>query len=50
MGASCAVTCAKEYQAANETSDTLMWAYDEVPGDVVLEVEVPVNRCPSRVS
>ena len=40
MGESCAVTCAEGYQAVNETSGTLMWAYDEVAGDVVLEVAV----------
>ena len=32
MGESCAVTCTEGYQAANETSGALMWAYDEVTG------------------
>ena len=41
MGESSAVTCAEEYQAVNETSGTLTCAYDEVVGDVVLEVAVP---------
>ena len=40
VGESCAVTCAEEYHAANETSGTLTCAY-EVAGDVVLEVAVP---------
>ena len=35
------VTFAEEYHAANETSGTLTCAYDEVAGDVVLEVAVP---------
>ena len=41
MGLSCAVTCTEGCQAANETSGTLVWVYDEVAGDVVLEVAVP---------
>ena len=47
MGESCAVTCTEAYQAANETSGTLMWAYDEVAGGVVLVVAVP--KCLSVV-
>ena len=47
MRESCAVTCAEGYQAANETSGTLTCAYDEVAGDVVLEVAVP--KCLSVV-
>ena len=43
-----AVTCAEGYQAANETGGTLTCAYDEVAGDVVLEVAVP--KCLSVVS
>ena len=41
MGESYAVTCAEGYQAANETGGILTCAYDEVAGDVVLEVAVP---------
>ena len=37
-GESCAVTCVEGYQAANETSGTLTCVYEEVAGDVVLEV------------
>ena len=47
MGESCAVTCAEGYQAANETSGTLTCVYDEVAGDVVLEVAAP--KCLSVV-
>ena len=47
MGESCAVTCAEGYPAANETGGTLTCAYDEVAGDVVLEVAVP--KCLSVV-
>ena len=36
----CAVTCAEGYQAANDIGGTLTCAYDEVAGDVVLEVAV----------
>ena len=37
---SCAVTCVEGYQTANEISGTLTCAYEEVAGDVVLEVAV----------
>ena len=47
MGESCAATCVEGYQAPNETSGTLTCAYDEVAGDVVLEVAVP--KCLSVV-
>ena len=40
MGESCAVTCVEGYQAANETSGTLTCVYEEIAGDVVLEVAV----------
>ena len=40
VGESCAVTCAEEYQAANETSGILTCACGEVAGNVVLEVAV----------
>ena len=38
MGESCAVTYVEGCQAANETSGTLTCVYNEVAGDVVLEV------------
>ena len=38
MGESCAVTFVEGCQAANETSATLTCVYNEVAGDVVLEV------------
>ena len=40
MGESCAVTCVEGYQAANETSGILTCLYEEVAGDVDLEVAV----------
>ena len=41
VGESCAVTYVEGCQAANETSGTLTCMYNEVGGDVVLEVEGP---------